>query len=150
MSEASTQKLIVYMTCAFGVVLVLAGYIRQPEKGFERLPLDSTSVVQAPPTVPRLRRSQPTAEKRVLSASNQSSEHWQSIPAIVQPSNVNVAPARNFPNPSSSYDNQSSIGNFFTPITPNESRSPTRRIDRHPTSRKIGRSDYQIRQSSHQ
>ena len=126
MSETSNQKLLVAMTCAFGVVLVLIGYGRQRVQGVERLPIESKPAVATRAPTPISSPNQPIATGRVISRANRDSSQWQSSPAITRtPSNANSAPARDIPVQSSSYNSQASVEDYFSSSAP-ESQVPSR------------------------
>ena len=150
MSEASTQKLLVAMACAFGLALVLVGYGRQRDQGFERLSLKSTPSTAARPTKPITSPAQPIATGRVIPQTNQNSARWQSVPTTARtPLNVSSVPTREIPAPHSTYDNSDSIRNYFSPSTTLESRASSQANTRHPSAQKLAQRNQQLQQRAY-
>ena len=152
MSEATTQKLLLSMTCVFGVVLVLIGYGRQRAPSLERLSLRS-STTSTRPSAPITSANHPDATKQALPAENQRSKNWQSSPAITHPTKANFSPVRAFPTQASRSVTQGSVEDYFTSSTRRESLAPSRKPDRHPTAQKLRQhiqQDYPVTQGSHQ
>ena len=138
MSETSSQKLLVAMTCVFGVVLVLIGYGKQRGQSSERLPRGSKPAIATRSTTPIPTHNQPISTGRVISRTNQSTAQWQSMPVIARtPSNENFAPTRQLPANTPPYNNHGSVENYFTPSTTVDSPVPSRAPALHPSAQKI-------------
>ena len=146
MSEASTQKLLVAMTCALAVALVLIGYGRQRDRSIDRLPL-KLSTSAARPASPIASLTRPAASQRIPAIANQSSAQWQSLPETARTHpNSNSAPAREPRARSSFYNQQRPINNYFSESAALESRPPSRSTARHPAAQEIDNHNRRLQQ----
>jgi len=136
MSEASTQKLLVAVTCALGMAIVLIGYSRQRGRSFERLPIVSSPVAATRPTPPTIRPNWPTTNQRALSKASPSSAPWQSMPMTERAMNANPGAHASF------YEKQNSIKDYFTQSAALESPTTTR----HPAAQKLAQRNHQLQQ----
>ena len=149
MSEASTQKLLVTMICAFAVVMVLVGYGKQRAQRLERLTPETSPTVAARPALPITNHDQANAIHRVPSKTNQPPAQWQSSPkTATTPSNTNFAPPRELPARDSFYRQQSSVQNHLSPSAALASREPSRAIARSPSAQKLDQRSYQSQQQT--
>lgn len=139
MSETSTQKLLVTMACVLGVAVVLVGYGRQRDRGFERLPLASPAAAR--PTTSTTSPKQPTTNQRAFLRTSPSSTQWQAVPDRTI-ANANSAPVRALPAHDSYYAKQGSIKDYFTPSAALDSQTSTR----HPSAQKIAQRNQSLQQ----
>ena len=150
MSEASTQKLLVAITCVFGVALVLIGYGRQRNRGFERYTLNSNPAVAGHSNTPAPNREQPLANRQVVPRASHLSLQWQSRPVNVQsPAAPTFARPEEYPARDPLYNQQGSIGNHFNSSANFESQ-PSEVPARHPSAQKIAQRNYHLRQRTNQ
>ena len=143
MSEATTQKLLVAMICVFGVVLVLIGFGRLLDRGFERLPLEP-SPTAARPSMP----SSPNQPPRpALSQATQNSAQWQAKPVNAIPTpKANLGTAREFPVRDFSSGQQGSTENSSDQSAPLNSYTPSQTTARHPAAQKHAQRNHQLAQ----
>ena len=138
MSELATQKLLLAMTCVFGVVLVLISFGRHKNSGFERSnyrPNSSSAGVQTQPPAPAL--------GQVLTT-NQAHQAWRSTPPT-QPSRQ-AKYAGQLPLQASSQTNQTVVKNYFD-SSPLESNKPSRQVAQHPLAKRYAQKNQQQNQT---
>ena len=121
MSNQSTQKLLVAMTCAFGVTLVLVGYGRQKSREFDRSMYKSNSIASG-----RSVESTPLHEQ-----------------ATTAPGRTNFASAKPLPKPEPSLVKQGVVENYFD-SSPLGSAVPSQRKTQHPIARQYAQSRQKI------
>ena len=128
MSEPSNQKLLLAMTCAFGVVLVLIGFSRPKGRSLERRTYKSNSIAVARPVEP-VPSQAPTI--------------------IPHPKPTNFASSRLLAQPESSWAKDEVATNYFN-SSPLASDLPSRAISQHPIARKYDQVRQQINRSQSQ
>ncbi len=122
MSEPSNQKLLLAMTCAFGVVLVLVGFGRQKGRTLERQAYKSNSITVASPVEP-VQSQVPTTTS--------------------PPKQANFASSRPLAQPESSWAQENVVDNYFD-SSPLASDVSLRAASQHPIARKYDQIRQQI------
>ena len=143
MSELTTQKLLLAMTCVFGVVLVLISFGRQKNIGFERSTYrpNSSAAGNSMPVLP----SEP-APRQARSTTNLDHRAWHSTPHSTQLNRQTKYAAGQPPVRASSKPHSAVVENYFD-SSPLESSQPSRQVAKHPFAQRYAQQSQQRKQA---
>ena len=133
MSELTTQKLLLAMTCVLGVALVLIGFDRHKTSRFERSNYRSKISASKPA------ETLPPAPSPPQALLNQA---WHSTPPLTQPNRPEKYTAGQLPERAISRTNQTVVENYFD-STPLNSSNSSRPAAQHPLAKRYAQKNQQ-------